>query len=426
MHNHDQNEVTKQEIRVEKALLFAAAGQYMEEEVEKSMEELEELVRTAGAVTVAKIVQNRERPHPGTYLGKGKVEELVELARIHEVDLVICDDELSPAQLKNLSDELPCRVVDRPVLIMDIFARHAHTKEGILQVEMAQMRYRLSRLAGLSEGLSRLGGGIGTRGPGEKKLETDRRHIRRRISQLREELDKIHQSRELLREGRKRQDKPIFAIVGYTNAGKSTLLNTLTDAGVLSENKLFATLDPTTRQLTLAEGKEVLLVDTVGFIRKLPHHIVEAFKSTLEEVVYADILVHVVDATNPDAAKHIEVVHETLKELGAADKPVITLLNKTDMPMADEDLLDLKAETNLKVSARTGAGINEFLGLMDRKLKEGKTHLIITLPYDQGHILQKLRTHGQIVRESYENNGTYVELYIEESYVNKYRLKEYA
>lgn len=415
-------EKDKQEIKLEQAILFAIAPQNMEEAVDNSIDELEELAMTAGAETVVKVVQNRDRPHPATYFGKGKVEELVEMVRQYEVDMVICDDELSPAQLKNLTDELGVKVVDRPILIMDIFAKHAHTREGKLQVEMAQMKYRLSRLAGLSVGMSRLAGGIGTRGPGESKLEMDRRYIRRRIGLLKDELEKVHHTRDILREGRAKQGKPIISIVGYTNAGKSTLLNYLTSAGVLQEDMLFATLDPTTRNLELPEGKEVLMVDTVGFIRKLPHHIVEAFKSTLEEVTFADILVHVVDATNPDAMTHIDVVHDTLAELGAQSTPVLTLLNKFDDDRADENLRDVKAFKNLQVSAQTGEGIDQFLATLEAKLLDGQKHLNIVVPYDQGHILQKLRSFGQIVKESYENEGTAIELYIDEAYVHKYGL----
>jgi len=407
---------------IERAILIAISPQNMGEVVENSIDELEELAKTAGAVTVVKVIQNRDKPHPGTYFGKGKVEEIQEMIQQYQVDMVICDDELSPAQMKNLSDELQVKIIDRPILIMDIFAKHAHTREGKLQVEMAQLRYSLSRLSGLGISMSRLGAGIGTRGPGETKLETDRRHVRRRIDILKEELSKIGQSRDLLRTGRAKQGKPIIAIVGYTNAGKSTLLNYLTDAGVLQEDMLFATLDTTTRNMILPEGKEVLMVDTVGFIRKLPHHIVEAFKSTLEEVLYADLLVHVVDATNLDAMTHIDVVHQTLEELGANDKPMLTLLNKFDSDQANEDLRDVKAFKNLQISAKTGVGIEEVLTEIEHKLLDGQRHLKIIVPYTKGEVLQKIRSFGQIVEEAYVNEGTYVELYIEEAYVNKYEL----
>ncbi len=410
------------EPKKELAVLIAIAPQNMEQEVENSIDELEELARTAGAETIVKVIQNRDKPQPGTYFGKGKVEELLDIVRQYDVDVVICDDELSPAQMSNLSDMLGVKVIDRPILIMDIFAGHAHTREGKLQVEMAQQRYRLSRLSGLGKSMSRLGAGIGTRGPGETKLETDRRHVRRRIGILKEELEKVHSSRNLLRTGRAKQGKPILAIVGYTNAGKSTLLNYLTDAGVLQEDMLFATLDPTTRNLLLPEGKEVLMVDTVGFIRKLPHQIVEAFKSTLEEVLYADMLIHVVDSTNPDAMKHIEVVHETLRELGGDDKPMLTLLNKTDLPESDDSIRDTSAYLNLQISAKTGRGVEAFLAEVENKLQEGQLHLKIVIPYAQGQILQKVRSFGQIVEEEYVNDGTYIEVYIEEAYAKKYGL----
>lgn len=407
----------------EKVILIAISPQNKDEEVESSIDELEELAKTAGARTLVKVIQNRDKPHPGTYFGKGKVEELREMIMQYEVDTIICDDELTPAQTRNLGEALGVKVIDRPILIMDIFAKHAHTKEGILQVEMAQMKYRLSRLSGEGINLSRLGGGIGSKGPGEKKLETDRRYIRRRIDLLKDELENIHGARQLLREGRSKQGKPIIAIVGYTNAGKSTLLNKLTDAGVLQENMLFATLDTTTRKLILPEGKEVLMVDTVGFIRKLPHHIVEAFKSTLEEVLFADILIHVVDATNPDALKHIDVVHRTLEELGVTDTPILTLLNKFDKEGANESLCDTNAFENVQISAQTGHGIGAFLETLEHKLLEGQRLMKITIPYDQGDILQKLRSFGQIITESYVNEGTYVELYIEDAYINKFGLE---
>jgi GTP-binding protein HflX len=408
----------------EKAILIAIIAQNKEKEVLSSLEELEELAKTAGATTFLKVTQSREKPHPGTYFGKGKIEELSVTIGQYGITTIICDDELSPAQLKNLSEALDAKVIDRAILIMDIFAKHAHTKEGILQVEMAQMRYRLSRLTGLGTSLSRLGGGIGSRGPGEKKLEMDRRYIRRRIGLLQDELERIHSSRHLLREGRAKLGKPIIAIVGYTNAGKSTLLNYLTNAGVLQVDMLFATLDPTTRNLSLPEGKEVLMVDTVGFIRKLPHHIVEAFKSTLEEVVYADILIHVVDVTNPDARKHIEVVHETLNELGAGDKPMLTLLNKADKEGVDDTIEDSKAFMNIKASAFTGMNIDVLLRALEAKLLDGQVHIKIVIPYSQGQILQVLRVYGHIIEESYTNEGTYVEVYIEESYINKYQLRD--
>ena len=313
--------------RLEERVILIGVQTAAEDNVLDSLDELEELAETAGAVTVGRIIQNREAVHPGTYIGKGKIEEVRSLVYVMDATGVICDDELSPAQLNNLERELDCKVMDRTLLILDIFAARAVTSEGKIQVELAQLRYRSARLVGLRESLSRLGGGIGTRGPGEKKLETDRRLIRTRISALKQDLAQVEKHRELLRTGRARGKVKTAAIVGYTNAGKSTLLNKLTGASVLSEDKLFATLDPTTRILNLKDGQQILLTDTVGFINKLPHHLVEAFKSTLEEAKYADYIIHVVDASNPQAEMQIHVVYETLKELGVLGKKIITLFN---------------------------------------------------------------------------------------------------
>lgn len=320
--------------RLEERVILIGVQTAAEDNVLDSLDELEELAETAGAVTVGRIIQNREAVHPGTYIGKGKIEEVRSLVYAMDATGVICDDELSPAQLNNLERELDCKVMDRTLLILDIFAARAVTSEGKIQVELAQLRYRSARLVGLRESLSRLGGGIGTRGPGEKKLETDRRLIRTRISALKQDLAQVEKHRELLRTGRARGKVKTAAIVGYTNAGKSTLLNKLTGASVLSEDKLFATLDPTTRILNLKDGQQILLTDTVGFINKLPHHLVEAFKSTLEEAKYADYIIHVVDASNPQAEMQIHVVYETLKELGVLGKKIITLFNKQDAPGA--------------------------------------------------------------------------------------------
>lgn len=414
------DELTKQ--NEERVILVAVATQRLEQETEDSVDELEELAKTAGAITVLKMIQNREGIHPATYVGKGKIEEIREEIFKNDATGIICDDELSPMQLKNLEKELNTKVIDRTILILDIFAKHAHTKEGILQVELAQLRYRLTRLAGFGTSLSRLGAGIGTRGPGEKKLETDRRYIRNRISLLKEELRKVKKNRELLREGRRKQGKPLLAIVGYTNAGKSTLLNRLTNANVLQEDMLFATLDPTTRNLVLPEGKEILLTDTVGFIRKLPHHLVEAFKSTLEEAAFADMLIHVVDCSNPQATRQMEVVYETLRKLNAYDKPVLTVFNKTDKDEADHALKDLKAFESIFISATSGEGIEKLIDALETKLKEGKILIKTTIPYDEGSKLQAIRSYGQIIKEEYKNEGTYIEAYLEHALINKYKL----
>ena len=344
----------------ERFILVAVALQNMEEETMDSLEELEELVRTADGEVLLKVIQNRDSIHTATYIGKGKVEELKEDIINLGATGVICDDELSPMQLRNLEDDLHVKVLDRTALILDIFAMRANTSEGILQVELAQLKYNLSRLTGRGTSMSRLGGGIGTRGPGESKLETDRRHIRERITHLKAELREVQKNRDLLRDGRKKQWKPLIGIVGYTNAGKSTLLNALTGADVLEEDKLFATLDPTTRKLSLPEGKEVMVTDTVGFIRKLPHHLVEAFKSTLEEAAFADLLIHVVDCSNPDASRQIEIVYETLLSLKAYDKPVLTVFNKMDKENADVCLKDPKAFKCLYISAALIQGLDSL------------------------------------------------------------------
>lgn len=374
------------------------------EDTEESLEELSELAKTAGAQTVGTIIQNREAVHPGTYIGKGKIEEVRSLVLAMDANGVICDDELSPAQLNNLERELDCKVMDRTLLILDIFARRAVTSEGKIQVELAQLRYRSARLVGLRESLSRLGGGIGTRGPGEKKLETDRRLIRTRISALKEELKQVEKHRELIRGKRAKGNLKTAAIVGYTNAGKSTLLNVLTGAEVLSEDKLFATLDPTTRLLELSDGQQVLLTDTVGFIRKLPHHLVEAFKSTLEEAKYADYIIHVVDSSNPQAEKQMHIVYETLRELGAVGKPVITLFNKQDKTET-EQIRDLKADHTLKISAKTGEGLEEFKELLGELLSEGMIYVERVFPYQEAGKIQMIRERGQLLSEEYTEAG---------------------
>ena len=311
-------------------LILVGVSRQDDEDTEDSLTELAELVETAGGLVVGTAIQNRESVHPGTYVGKGKLEELQQMISELEADGIVCDDELSPAQLRNMEDVLECRVMDRTLVILDIFAARASTSEGKIQVELAQLKYRMSRLTGLGISLSRLGGGIGTRGPGEKKLEMDRRLIKNRIAQLNRELVQVQKHREITRGQREHNQTRVAAIVGYTNAGKSTLLNRLTHASVLEEDMLFATLDPTTRNLKLDSGQEILLTDTVGFIRKLPHHLIEAFRSTLEEARYADIILHVVDASSPQREKQMEIVYETLQNLGVSGKKTITLFNKQD------------------------------------------------------------------------------------------------
>ena len=372
--------------------------------VEESLDELEELASTAGAVTVGKIIQNREAVHPGTYIGKGKIEEVRAMVYAMDATGVICDDELSPAQLNNLERELDCKVMDRTLLILDIFAARAITSEGKIQVELAQLRYRAARLVGLRESLSRLGGGIGTRGPGEKKLETDRRLIRTRISALKQELTQVEKHRELIRSSRARGNMKTAAIVGYTNAGKSTLLNKLTGSDVLSEDKLFATLDPTTRLLNLKDGQQILLTDTVGFIHKLPHHLVEAFKSTLEEAKYADYIIHVVDSSNPQAEMQMHVVYETLRELGVMGKKIITLFNKQDAPGAFV-LRDFKSDYTLKISAKTGQGLDDLNNLLEKLLAEEQIYVERLFPYQEAGKIQLIREYGQLISEEYTEAG---------------------
>ena len=382
------------------------------DDAEQSLNELEELADTAGALCVGRILQKREQMHPATYLGRGKTEELKDLIWETRADGIICDDELSPSQIGNLRDELDVKIMDRTLLILDIFAARASTSEGKIQVELAQLRYRQSRLTGLGTSLSRLGGGIGTRGPGEKKLEMDRRLIKGRISQLAKELKEVKRHRQLTRESRAKSRIPVIAIVGYTNAGKSTLLNHLTGAGILAEDKLFATLDPTTRNLKLPGGQEVLLTDTVGFIRKLPHHLIEAFKSTLEEAKYADILLHVVDASNPRMDQQMHVVYETLRELEASDKPVITAFNKRDRFEGEYAPRDFQAERTAFISAKTGEGVDALLSCVENVLREQKVEIEQIYPYSDAGKIQLIRKYGELEKEEYTQEGIYVRAYV--------------
>ena len=378
----------------------------------RSLKELEELVKTAGASAVGVVIQKRELIHPGTYVGKGKLEEIKELLWETEASGIVCDDELSPAQLGNLRDELDVKIMDRTLVILDIFAARATTSEGKIQVELAQLKYRQSRLTGLGTAMSRLGGGIGTRGPGEKKLEMDRRLIKGRIAQLNRELKEVKRHREVAREHRKKNRIPVIAIVGYTNAGKSTLLNTLTGADVLSEDKLFATLDPTTRGLLLSGKQEVLLTDTVGFIRKLPHHLIEAFKSTLEEAKYADMILHVVDASNPEMDEQMYIVYEILKELGVTEKPIITAFNKQDRLSGDEILRDFKADRTVGISAKTGEGLETLKAVIEELLREQKMAIEKLYTYEEAGQIQLIRKYGELLKEEYREDGIYVQAFV--------------
>ena len=358
------------------------------------------------------MIQNRESMHPATYLGKGKLEEAAELVREREATGVVCDDELSPAQLRNMEEVLGTKVIDRTLLILDIFAARAATREGKIQVELAQLRYRATHLAGLRSSLSRLGGGIGTRGPGEKKLETDRRLIHERIGRLKGELEEVKRNRELARKQRSQSFLPTAAIVGYTNAGKSTLLNALTDAGAVQEDMLFATLDPLTRKCSLPDGQELLLTDTVGFIRKLPHHLIEAFRSTLEEAKYADLILHVVDASNPDMDMQMYVVYDTLRRLNIVDKTVITLFNKTDRIEGSSILKDFKADRTFQISAKTGAGFEEMKDGLQQLLRSRNVYLERLYSYSEAGKVQLIRRFGQLKSEEYTPEGIAVTGYV--------------
>lgn len=401
-------ELKEQEERV--ILVAVSTGE--DDDTAASVDELEELASTAGAVTVGKVIQNRENVHPGTYLGKGKIEEVKELLWELDATGIICDDELSPAQLKNLEDALDTKVMDRTMVILDIFASRARTREGKIQVELAQLRYRAVRLVGLRNSLSRLGGGIGTRGPGEKKLEVDRRLIHERIGQLKAELEDVKRHREVTRQQREQGCAVSAAIVGYTNAGKSTLLNHLTDADILAEDKLFATLDPTTRSFTLPGDQQILLTDTVGFIRKLPHHLIEAFKSTLEEAKYSDIILHVVDCSNPQMDMQMHVVYETLRRLDIKDKEIITVFNKVDRPDADTACRDMSADYKVKLSAKTGEGIGELLDLFAVILRNRRIYFEKIFAYRDAGRIQTIRKSGQLLSEEYQDDGIHVKAYV--------------
>ncbi|MTK09092.1 MAG: GTPase HflX [Hungatella sp.] len=397
---------------IEEKVILTAVSTGDGTDVSASLDELEELVKTAGAVTVDKIIQNRERIHPGTYLGKGKIDEIRE--RVFQLGAtgVVCDDELSPAQMRNLEDALQIKVMDRTMVILDIFAARATTREGKIQVELAQLKYRSARLVGLRSSLSRLGGGIGTRGPGEKKLEIDRRLIHDRISVLKSDLEDVKRHREVARQQRDKNHMPVAAIVGYTNAGKSTLLNRLTDAGILAEDKLFATLDPTTRNLSLPGGQQILLTDTVGFIRKLPHHLIEAFKSTLEEAKYSDIILHVVDCSNPQMEIQMHVVYETLRELGVTDKVMVTVFNKIDAAEPDTTLKDFSSDFQVRISARTGEGIDELENLLESILRSRRIYLEKVYSYKDAGKIQQIRKYGQLLKEEYLEDGILVNAYV--------------
>lgn len=377
-----------------------------------SLDELEELVDTAGGITVGRLIQNRDQIHPGTYLGSGKLDELIELIYETQADGIVCDDELSPDQLRNLEDILQTKIMDRTLVILDIFAKHATTHEGKIQVELAQLKYRAARLVGLRSSLSRLGGGIGTRGPGEKKLEVDRRYIHERISALKAELREVVRHRDVTRQKRSGSMLPMAAIVGYANAGKSTLFNLLTGSQVLAEDQLFATLDPAVRVMETEEGQKVLLSDTVGFINKLPHNLIEAFRSTLEEARYADMIIHVVDASDPQMDLHMYVVYDTLRELGITDKPVLTVFNKMDLVMEETVCRDSRADLVFRVSAVNGQGVEELKKGILQLFQSQSVFVEKLFPYEKAGKVQLIRQYGQLLSEEYTEDGVLVSGYV--------------
>ncbi len=407
----------------QKAILVSIAKSQSDvPETEKSLDELERLLDTAGGETIARVIQVKDAFDPRTCIGAGKVQEIKELVNRNEVDTVIFDFELSPSQIRNLEDALgeECRVIDRTVLILDIFARHAVTGEGKLQVELAQLKYTVPRLVGQGAALSRLGGGIGTRGPGESKLESDKRHLHERIRALERQLQDLSETRRTMRAARDRSGMTKVALVGYTNAGKSTLLNALTDAGVLCEDKLFATLDPTTRRLTLPDGQEVLLTDTVGFIRNLPHHLIHAFRSTLDEVVYADVIVLVTDATDPEAEEHIQVTESLLDELGAKDKQILYVFNKCDrMPDFPKEGIK-RTENKIYISADKQYGLTLLLDTLAEIIRGGKERVTMLVPYTELGKVASLRSEGIIEEQEYTEEGVRIVALLERGYIGKY------
>ena len=383
-----------------------------EDAANRSLDELSELAKTAKAAVVGRLIQTRDSANPGTYILKGKLTELKDLIWETDATGIICDDELTSAQLGNLEEELSCKIIDRTLLILDIFAARAVSGEGKIQVELAQLRYRASRLAGLGRSLSRLGGGIGTRGPGEKKLEMDRRLIRERISRLKKELKDVEKHRELIRTQRKQSGLKVAALVGYTSAGKSSIENALTNAGILEDAMLFSTLDTTTRSLVLDNTQEILVTDTVGFIRKLPHHLVEAFKSTLEEAKYADIIIHVVDASNPQMDEQMHVVYDTLRQLGAADRPVITLFNKQDKLESAGSYRDFQAEYSIPASAKTGEGLAELKKALLEIVRREQIYVERLYDFSEASKIQLIRSRGQLLSEKYVPEGIEVKAYV--------------
>ena len=396
----------------ERVILVAVDADNSEDDTEKCLDELEDLAKTAGAVTVGRVIQKRERVSAGYYVGSGKLDEIRTMINAFDATGIICDDELTPAQMRNMEKILQTKVMDRTMLILDIFATRAVSSEGKIQVELAQLKYRLSRLTGMGTSMSRLGGGIGTRGPGEKKLETDRRHIKERIHELKSDLEEIRTHRSLLRNQRSKSGRPVVSLVGYTNAGKSTILNSLTDAGVLEEDKLFATLDTTTRNVTLLGGSNIYLTDTVGFVQKLSHHLVEAFKATLEELKFADILLHVVDASDENRVKHMEVVYSTLRDLGCGEKPVITVFNKMDKEVEMPLPQDKNCCARVEICAKNQKSLENLLDVTEEVLKSFRKPMKVLIPYTEGSLLAVVHGKCEIISEEHTENGTLIEAYM--------------
>lgn len=412
-------ELYKNEIKPQRAFLISVdTGAF---DAESSMAELYDLAESAGAEVVGSVIQRLEKPVSATYVGTGRLEEIAEICQAQEVDLIIADSELTPIQIRNIEGETDVRVIDRTMLILDIFASRANSREGKLQVEIAQLRYMLPRLTGKGVQMSRLGGGIGTRGPGESKLETDKRHIRRKIETLKEQLNDIERHREQLRKRREKDGIITTAIVGYTNAGKSTLMNYLTDAGVLEKDQLFATLDPTSRALKLPNGVTVMLIDTVGLVRRLPHHLVEAFKSTLEEAAAADIILNVCDASSEEALLHLDVTKELLASLGCSDTPIITVFNKSDLVSNSEFTPDVS--NSVHISAKQGTGIDRLLAAIENNLPVRVKRVELLLPFSKGNLTAEIRQSGTLISEEYTADGIKVKALIDESLYA--RVREY-
>ena len=414
-------ELISNEEKITQALLVSVdTGEY---DSLASLEELRELVKSAGAEPLLTVTQNLKRPETGTYVGSGKLEEIAEICRQQEIDLLVFDCELSPTQIRNIEAETDTRTIDRTMLILDIFALRARSKEGKLQVELAQLKYLMPRLTGKGIAMSRLGGGIGTRGPGETKLETDRRHISRRMETLKAELAEVEQHRNMLRKRREKDGVITCAIVGYTNAGKSTLMNYLTDAGVLAQDKLFATLDPTSRALKLPSGVTVMMIDTVGLVRRLPHHLVEAFRSTLEEAALSDIILNVCDASSEEARTHMKVTTDLLDSLGCGDTPIITVLNKCDL-LTEESFIP-RFENCVRISAKNGTGIEDLLKAIDNNLPVRVRKLTLLIPFCDAGLVAEIRNNATLISEEYLAEGIKVEAIVDEktfAKVSKYEI----